>query len=163
MKKSKKLLLAAGTFFPFFYMIAFMLFIFTSIFFAQPGRGGGDLFPAMFLAIIPFHLLAMVLMMAMPIYYIVNAFRNPRVEKDKQVMWAVLLFAFGMLAMPVYWYLYIWRDEEQVSNQTASSAGYNQLYQAQQNNIAWMNQQTATRDRAAEYVPPAQPPDWRGE
>lgn len=163
MKKPTKLLLAAGTVFPFFYMIAFMLFIFTSILFTQPGGGGSDAFPAMFLVIIPFHLLAMLLMMAMPIFYIVNAFRNPRVAKDKQIMWAILLFAFGMFAMPAYWYLYIWRDDDKATNNLAGQNGYNQLYQAQPNNAAWVNQMTGNTSGVRVYIPPSQPPDWRGE
>jgi hypothetical protein len=40
----------------------------------------------------------------------VNVFRNDRVDKDKKVLWAVVLFMGNMIAMPIYWYLYIWRE-----------------------------------------------------
>jgi multisubunit Na+/H+ antiporter MnhB subunit len=44
------------------------------------------------------------------VIYIINVFGNDRVEKDKKALWAVVLFLGSILAMVVYWYLYIWRQ-----------------------------------------------------
>lgn len=47
---------------------------------------------------------------AMSIIYIVNVYTNDRVDKQSKLLWAVILFVGNMLAMPIYWYLYIWRE-----------------------------------------------------
>jgi hypothetical protein len=44
--------------------------------------------------------------------YIVNVFKNDRVSKDKKALWVVVLFLGNMIAMPVYWYLYIWEEDD---------------------------------------------------
>ncbi len=44
------------------------------------------------------------------IVFIVNVFRNPNVPKNRQVLWAILIGIVGTYAMPVYWYLYIWKE-----------------------------------------------------
>ena len=47
---------------------------------------------------------------AMSIVYIVNVYTNDRVDKQSKLLWAVILFLGNMLVMPIYWYLYIWRE-----------------------------------------------------
>lgn len=42
--------------------------------------------------------------------YILDTFRNDRVAKDMKALWAVVLFMGSIFAMPIYWYLYVWRD-----------------------------------------------------
>ncbi len=106
MSRFKKILLGIATVWPFAYIILFMLFVFLLIF-VQPG---GDGFGALFLLIIPVHMLTIFLAIGMQIFYIVDTFRNERVEKNQQIMWVILLVLLGLLAMPVYWYLNIWRE-----------------------------------------------------
>jgi hypothetical protein len=110
MKKSIKILLGLATLWPFLYMILFFLFIFLSILF-MPGRGGGESGPPFFFVVfIALHLLTMLWIMGLTVFYIVNVFRNDRVDKDKKVLWAVVIFLGNMIAMPIYWYLYIWKE-----------------------------------------------------
>jgi heme/copper-type cytochrome/quinol oxidase subunit 2 len=114
MKKSTKILLAIATIWPFIYMIFFFVVIFFSFFFMpRGGTAEGGAFPALFMIIFPLHFLTMLLIMGLTVFYMVNVFRNDRVEKDKKVLWAVVLFMGNMIAMPIYWYLYIWRDEKE--------------------------------------------------
>jgi hypothetical protein len=59
------------------------------------------------------HLLVMLLIVALMAFYIFHLFRTDRVPSDKKALWAVVLFLGNLLAMPVYWYLYMWpRDAE---------------------------------------------------
>jgi hypothetical protein len=44
--------------------------------------------------------------------YVVNVFKNDHVSKDKKALWAVVLFLGNVIAMPVYWYLYIWKEDD---------------------------------------------------
>ena len=109
MKKSTKILLGLATLWPFVYMILFFIFVFSSILFmpSQPGEQSGP--PFFFVVFIALHLLTMLWIMALTVFYMVNVFRNDRVDKDKKVLWAVVIFMGSIIAMPIYWYLYIWR------------------------------------------------------
>jgi hypothetical protein len=60
--------------------------------------------------ILPLHVFTMLAGIALIVFYIVNVFRNDRVDKDKKALWAVVLFMGSMIAMPIYWYLYIWPE-----------------------------------------------------
>ncbi len=156
MSKFTKLLLAATTVFPFLYMIFFMTAMFYLTVFASrdPMIEDGAM-PALFMVIFPLHLLTMLLIMGLTVFYMVNVFRNERVDKDKKVLWAVVLFMGNMIAMPIYWYLYIWRDGGEAA--TLPNAR-NELNAAE--TVKWESQGRAN-EREKEYVPPALPPDWR--
>ena len=110
MKKSTKILLVLATLWPFLYMILFFVFIFSSIFF-RPSPGGEESGPPFFFAVfIALHLFTMLWIIALTVFYMVKVFRNDRVEKDKKVLWTVVIFMGNMIAMPIYWYLYIWKE-----------------------------------------------------
>ena len=147
MKKSTNLLLGAATVWPFIYMFLFFGAAFFSVFFgrAEP--------PGLWAVIIPLHLLTMLGIFALLAIYMVNVFRNDRVTKDMKVLWAVVIFMGGMIAMPVYWYLYIWRD-------TPDPISWPSKRQALGPAAQQCTSET-TAGREAEYVPPTQPPDWR--
>ena len=152
MKKSIKILLAIATLWPLAYMVLFFVFVFSMILFI-PTQGGESSEPPMFFLIIfPLHLLTMLWIMALTVFYIVNVFRNDRVEKDKKVLWAVVIFMGNMIAMPIYWYLYIWR-EPSVANVPPPSLEAGTA-------TPWVNV-SAAPNREQQYVPPREPPNWR--
>lgn len=92
---------------PFLYMALFMASIAFSGFIG-PGKTGD----AGFLRyIFPLHCLTMLLMFALIGVYIFHAYKTDRIEDDKRVLWVVILFLGNMIAFPVYWYLYMWREE----------------------------------------------------
>ncbi len=41
--------------------------------------------------------------------YVVYLFRSSYVPQEKRALWAVVLFLGNMIAMPIFWYLYVWR------------------------------------------------------
>ena len=43
----------------------------------------------------------MLWIMALTVFYMVNVFRNDRVDKDKKVLWAVVIFMGSIIAMPI--------------------------------------------------------------
>ena len=150
MEKPGKVALGAATLWPFLYMVIFFGFIFSSILFS-PGTGPG--FPAAFAVLFALHIFTMLLIMGLSIFYIVDVFRNNRVDKDKKALWAVVIFLGNMIAMPIYWYLYIWKEAAVAGNPLPA-----QLNSA--NSSAWTNN-AGTREEQHQYVPPSQPPDWR--
>ena len=42
--------------------------------------------------------------------YVAHLFSNDLVPNEKRWLWAIVLFCGSIVAMPVYWYLYVWRD-----------------------------------------------------
>lgn len=147
MKKSTKVLLGIATIWPVLYMFLFMGVFMVSMFL----RGGEP--GAIWAIIIPLHLLTMLGIIGLITFYMVNVFRNDRVSKDMKVLWAVVLFMGSPVAMPIYWYLYIWRGTPDTTSQKPPQLGAGLQSR-------WRSQ-TAAPEREAAYVPPSQPPDWR--
>ena len=107
---------------------------------------------ALFMLIIPLHLLTMLLIMALTVFYMVNVFRNDLVDKDKKVLWGVVLFMGNMIAMPIYWYLYIWREEP--------PAVLNDRQALNNAEASYKVNNAASNDREREHAP-LEPPNWR--
>ena len=125
MTKAGKIALGAATVWPFLYVLIFFVAVF-GLTFAFSGRdpvSEGDRPPAWFFGIIALHFLTMLWVLGLMVFYMINVFRNERVEKDKKVLWAVVLFLGNMLAMPVYWYLYIWREPDELPPAAGTSFG----------------------------------------
>lgn len=55
------------------------------------------------------HILTTVEVFALMIFYIVYLFKTDRVPQDKKALWAVVIFLGHVIAIPVFWYLYIRR------------------------------------------------------
>lgn len=154
MNKTSKMILGLVTLWPFFYLILFFVMIFSFVLLG-PGGGGGETGPPPMIAFIfPLHLLTMLISFALMVFYIVNVFKNKRIENDKKALWAVVLFFGGMLAMPVYWYLFIWKDEAVTTAPTPAQLGGMDA-------SAWTSNVNAQQPKQEQYVPPSQPPDWR--
>jgi hypothetical protein len=153
MSKTIKLLLGLVTIWPFAYLILFFITIFSLVFFSWGAETSGGP-PRLIALIFPLHLLTMLVIMALTVFYMVNVFRNERVVKDQKVLWAVVLFLGNVLAMPIYWYLYIWKE-----GQPAGATAPGQLGSA--DTSAWTANATAQRQEQEQYVPPSQPPNWR--
>jgi len=105
--RTRALLLAAFTVWPFFYMILFMGFVVSSIFLMGGGRNNEP--PFFMAALFAAHLFTMLDVFALLAIYIVHLFKTDAVAQDKKALWAVVLFMGNMIAMPVYWYLYMWK------------------------------------------------------
>ncbi len=153
MSKTIKLLLGLVTIWPFAYLILFFITIFSLVFFSRGAETAGGP-PPLIALIFPLHLLTMLVIMALTVFYMVNVFRNERVVKDQKVLWAVVLFLGNVLAMPIYWYLYIWKD-----GQPAGAPAPGQLGSA--DTSAWTTNARAPRQEQEQYRPPSQPPNWR--
>lgn len=152
MKKSIKILLGLATLWPFLYMILFFVFVFSSIFFMRGPAGAEAGPPLFFVVFFALHLFTMLWIMALTIFYMVNVFKNDRVDKDKKVLWAVVIFMGNLIAMPIYWYLYIWKEAPAGSLPSQSLLG-------SADTSDWAND--ARGPNRELYVPPTQPPNWR--
>jgi len=114
MKKSTKIILCTATLWPILYIAIFFVFAFTLIFlFSQKGATPLNIKPTWFFIIFCLHFLTILWIIILEAIYILNVFRNNRVEKDKKALWAVILFLGSIIAMPIYWYIYIWRESDE--------------------------------------------------
>lgn len=123
--KPKKIALGVATIYPFLYMILFVLSVFGLMIFqatsqpTPPGEKASGA-PAFFLVLFGLHFLTMFWIFGLMAFYIVHLFKTERVSNDKKTLWAIVLFMGNMFAMPVYWYLYIWRDAPGASTATST-------------------------------------------
>jgi hypothetical protein len=74
---------------------------------AQPSLG---LFRIGFVALFAVHGITILLMLALLPLYVVLAVRNESPDQNTKIIWVVLICTMGMFAMPVYWYLHVWRQ-----------------------------------------------------
>ncbi|MEA2415132.1 MAG: hypothetical protein QOI58_1789 [Thermoanaerobaculia bacterium] len=119
MTKPAKIALAVASIWPFVWMLIFVLVLFGTmfVFSASPqtsDRHTGMPFP--FFLFFAGHIATMFLMFALTAFYIVYLFRTDRIAQDKKALWAVVLFLGNILAFPVFWYLYIWKELPAISN-----------------------------------------------
>ena len=152
MQKPTKVLLGIASLWPIVYMFLFFVFVFSMAFGfrgAEPEPG----IPPMMALVFGLHLLTMLIIMALTVFYIVDVFRNERVEKDKKALWAIVIFMGNAIAMPIYWYLYFWKEPSPANPLPG------QLNQP--NTAAWTNEARGSRQEQQQYVPPPQPPNWR--
>jgi hypothetical protein len=113
LKLSKRSVVLVGllTLLPLAYMVFFFVWIFVSFFadFATSSHGKSPV-PDAFAYILVLHLGAMLLTVGLTIFYIVHLFKSTVVPNDQKALWAVVLFLGNMIAMPIYWYLQMWRE-----------------------------------------------------
>lgn len=110
MTKPKALLLAGFTLWPIVYMFLFMAFMFSQVFIGMDNPTQGDGMPLAFKIIFPLHFLTMLEIFVLIAVYIWHIFKTDVIAQDKKALWAVVIFLGNMVAMPVYWWLYIWKQ-----------------------------------------------------
>ncbi len=98
MTKGKAIVLGIFTAWPPLYM----LFFFATFFI-------GDLD---FDFMMKIHVATMLESFILLIFYITNTYNNYNIPHYKRSLWTLILFMLNAFAMPVYWYLYIWKGEE---------------------------------------------------
>jgi hypothetical protein len=116
MNKGLKLLLGAFTLWPLLYLGLFLIyFVFMFLQVALLGTeepAADSMLPAAFGIIAVPHILTILWTFVLVGLYIVDLFKTDRIDQDKKALWAVVLFLGGMIAFPVYWYLFVWRSPE---------------------------------------------------
>jgi len=73
----------------------------------QPPAG---LFPFGFAALFAAHILTILLIFGLMPLYIVLVVKSPQLDETMRIVWVVLICMMGFFAMPIYWFLYVWRN-----------------------------------------------------
>ena len=118
MSRPKAVLLGIATVIPPVYFLVFLVAFFSLMMLTFRELGNPALsgepasnpvlawIPALFVA----HFIVMLLMFALIAIYLVFLFGTSAVQQEYKVLWAVVLLLFGIFAMPVFWYLHVWRQ-----------------------------------------------------
>ena len=109
---AQKLLLGALTFWPPLYMLIFLAFfirMFSSVILGSVTEPP-PLLTSAFPVVAALHIGTILLGFSLLIIYIVDLFKTDRVAQQQKTLWAIVLFMGGMIAMPIYWVLYVWRE-----------------------------------------------------
>lgn len=123
MRRQNKILLGVLAFFPLVYIVFFvaalLLFVLTMVgTIAAAGSTGGepDINPLLilgpFLALFGVHLLAMLVVVAQLIVYLILVLRNQDLADNERIFWAVGMLFAGAFVSPAYWYLKVWPSPE---------------------------------------------------
>ena len=65
-----------------------------------------DTLPATIIALA----IAMLLGMGLVVLFVVQVLRDPTMTTGKRLLWVLGLCAAGVLTLPVFWYLHVWRN-----------------------------------------------------
>jgi magnesium-transporting ATPase (P-type) len=106
--RGAKLIIGALSVLPIVIALAFITvsgFMFTRLF-RVPGLDPSGIFSAMF----TLQAFAMVWTVSLLAFYLWYLFYTDRVPADKKALWTVVFLLVSIMAFPVFWYFYIWRD-----------------------------------------------------
>lgn len=82
-------------------------------------------FPIGIIALFGAHFFTILLSLGLMPLYIVLVVKSDRHDQTMRIIWVVLLCMMGMFAMPVYWYLYVWREPAGAGASTSASPANN--------------------------------------
>ena len=111
MTRVKKILLGILTIWPLVWGIIFIFQVLTTLiasFAVQDIAGALWTFGSIAVLII-IHYLTLLLVLGLLIYYVLRVLNHPQYDTLTRVVWLLLLVFAGLVAMPVYWYLHIWK------------------------------------------------------
>ncbi len=125
MSKIRKLLLGVATAWQLVYALLFtgtLVRVLLSGFAPLPGgaRGLPESFGALFLV----HLVTLLLMLALAVYYVAQAALSPRVPARWRAAWVLLNVVGGFAAQLVYWSVFIWREPVRPAMPSAEPGPY---------------------------------------
>lgn len=115
MRESTRYVLGFATIWPLLFFIIFMLFI-VSLFINPPfdnvAPGETVEIPTDFIVMIVLNVATSLLSLGLMIFYIVHVVKSDELTKDRKVLWAVGLLLATPIVMPIYFYIYFWREPE---------------------------------------------------
>ncbi|MCA9392374.1 hypothetical protein KC614_04215 [candidate division WWE3 bacterium] len=117
MSKGKKIFLGVLAIWPVFYLFVGVPFLLTQLATAF-GDGVATIPDSTFAYFIVIHIVTVVLIFAQIIYYIVKAANNDAIEHNKKIAWYIGIFMGNIFAIPIYWYLHIWKEDPQQTPQS---------------------------------------------
>lgn len=115
MGKPARLLIGILTIIPIAYIClffgAFVLLVLSESYGKASNRHAARYMPALFLTLFG----VMPLMYGLITFYIVRIFKSNRMSENKKLLWALAIFMGSPVAMPIFWFVHVWRDPAESS------------------------------------------------
>jgi hypothetical protein len=105
------------TVWPIAYMGLFFLFFFLSFFARHAGPEPMGSFAILFVL----HCFTMLVIMGLMVFYIMHIVKATFAKPEMRIIWVILVIMVGLVAMPIYWYMYIWRETAESGEEPKAS------------------------------------------
>lgn len=117
MTRKKAMIIGGITLWPVVFMILLTGFMFFQILVMDTGNKPPteEMFFLMKI-IMPLIAVTVILVFVQIALYIRHICRTGAIQQDNKALWIFAILCGGMIAMPVYWYLYIWKKTESESS-----------------------------------------------
>src|SRR2546423_15035980 len=103
MRRSIKICLAIITLYPLLYVISLFAFLVYAFWLILTRESSGVALQSWIWVFIPFHVVALVLIISLVIFYIINAPRNNLLAPNERTPWMKLISFGAAVPMPFYW------------------------------------------------------------
>ena len=106
--------------------MATFLYVFLRLSQMRPGLSNqefGQGVEQWFFLLMALHFAMILVAWVLVAFYLVFLFKTDRVAADKKALWAVVLFMAGLVAMPIFFWLYIWPERDAVRRGSATLTG----------------------------------------
>jgi len=104
LSKPVAVLVLLATLLPVAHIAFFLVTVVSAVLGGLRGEQGETWFKVLFVL----HALCILWIWALLAFYLVFLFKSDTIPKDQKVLWAVVLFFANVLAMPIFWYLFVW-------------------------------------------------------
>lgn len=114
MERRKKLIWGIFSIWPICWMILFMcgaLLLLMGTGFLESDEPAPILFIVMGFIMI-FHFATIIEIWVMIILYLIRIIKDESIEQNNKILWVILIFIGNIIAMPIFWYLYIWKEKD---------------------------------------------------
>lgn len=119
MSKNSRIVLGAASLLPSIYLILFVGFILYNVFLVE--KPSANLIPVVY-ALLKVHVIMIFWTFALLAFYLISLKRNSFLSRDQKIMWIILFIVAGLISLPIYWYIHIWRQNETSPQPRAASA-----------------------------------------
>jgi hypothetical protein len=115
LSKPIKILVGLGTawltIYPFLFLEVWLTMVLGMVFMSGSSNDSQPFFLIPFFAIFPLHFLTIFLQFFLDVFYLIHVIKNTTASETLRIILGVGPFFLSFIAMPIYYYLYIWRDQ----------------------------------------------------
>ncbi len=114
MERRKKIIWGIFSIWPICWMILFMCGV-LGMFLLSGVQQSDELSPIAAIIIgfiVFFHFATIIEIWVMIILYIIRILKDESIEQNNKILWVLLIFIGNIIAMPLFWYLYIWQEKD---------------------------------------------------
>jgi len=113
MSKKAKILLGIGSILPFIWLPFFIFGVIGIT--LMPNE---NIMPFLIVILILGHFIAIFTLIGIMVFYIIKVIQDKSTSTENKIFWCLGLFFGTFIAVPIYWYIHIWRGKNPVAKIT---------------------------------------------